>query len=109
MAKRLPYSVTTESGEHFDVSFPLHPETASPMRVAQMVSAVLATLDQEVRLDARTSNGDVLQAMAMALAVRASMIAAPNEITDRLAHELVSASLAAMADAPRTHRQVGHA
>jgi len=41
MATHLPYRATTATGERFDISFPLHPNTASPVRVSQMVSAIL--------------------------------------------------------------------
>ena len=108
MASHLPYQATTATGERFDISFPLHPDTASPVRVSQMVSAILETLDREVKLEA-TSNGDVLQALAMATAIRASMIEAPKRITDNLTAELIVASLQAMEDAKREYRQVGHA
>jgi hypothetical protein len=109
MASRLPYSATTSSGERFDISFPLHPHTASPVRVSQLLSAVLEALDRETKLDPTTSNGDILQAVAMALAIRASMTEAPKEMTDRLSVELVCTSLAAMNDAQRRYIQVGHA
>ena len=108
MATHLPYQATTATGERFDISFPLHRDTASPVRVSQMVSAILETLDREVKLEA-TSNGDVLQALAMATAIRAAMIEAPKRITDNLTAELVVASLHAMEDAKREYRQVGHA
>ena len=65
MATHLPYQATTATGERFDISFPLHPNTGPPVRVSQMISAILEALDREVKLKA-TSNGDVLQALAMA-------------------------------------------
>jgi len=108
MATHLPYQATTATGERFDISFPLHPNTGSPVRVSQMVSAILEALDREVKLES-TGNGDVLQALAMATAIRASMIEAPKPITDQLTSELVSASLRAMKDAKREYHQVGHA
>jgi hypothetical protein len=109
LVTRLPYRATTASGERFDISFPLHPQTASPMRVSQMLSAILGALDAEVKLDAGTSNGDVLQALAMALSTRASMIEAPRELTGRLSVDLLSTALAAMNDAERHHPLIGHA
>ena len=108
MATHLPYQATTATGERFDISFPLHPNTGSPVRVSQMISAILEALDREVKLEA-TSNGDVLQALAMATAIRASMVEAPKRITDQMTAELVGASLRAMDDAEREYRQVGHA
>ena len=109
MASLLPYRATTPSGERIDISFPLHPLTASPVRVSHLVSAVLEAISREVAVDPATSNGDVLQATAMALAIRAAMIEAPKPTTDRLANELVKASLAAMEKAKREYSQVGHA
>ena len=109
MASNLPYRATTSSGERFDISFPLHPHTASPVRVSQLLSAILEALDRETRLDPTTSNGDLLQATAMALSIRASMIEAPKEVTDQLAADLVNTSLAAMNDAQRRYIHVGHA
>jgi hypothetical protein len=105
----LPYHVSTASGARFEVAFPLHPDTASPTRVLHMLSAILAALDAEVRLDRNTSNGDVLQALAMALAIRASMIEAPTPTTERLAADLVTTALAAMRDADRHVPHVGRA
>jgi hypothetical protein len=109
MAHILPYRVRTATGERFDIAFPLHSETVSPSRVAQMLSAVLNALDSEVRLDPATSNGDMLQAVAMALAVRALMIDTPHDVTERLSANLVRMALAATRSGGRTHGPVGHA
>jgi hypothetical protein len=110
LATRLPYRATTATGDVFDIAFPLHPSTGSPMRVGQILSAVLAAVDADVRLDPATSNGDVLQALAMALAVRAAMINAPKPLTDRLAADLVAAALAALDAAERRgDPRTGHA
>ncbi len=109
MASQLPFTATTASGERFEISFPLHPHTDSPVRVAQLVSAVLETIDREVGVSPATANGDILQAVAMALAVRAAMIEAPKDVTDKLASGVVATSLRAMDDAKRTYVHVGHA
>ncbi|HSN72759.1 MAG TPA: hypothetical protein VLT59_14685 [Steroidobacteraceae bacterium] len=98
---KLPYRATTASGERIDVAFPLHAETGSAIRVEQMLSAILATLDRDIGAAGETSNGDVLQAMAMALAIRAAMIHAPKRLTDQLASELVATALAALDGAER--------
>lgn len=109
MPKSLPYRATTATGDVFDIAFPLHDQTASPVRVSQMLSAVLAAVDREVSLDATTSNGDVLQALAMAIAVRAGMIEAPGSTTDRLTAELVSSALRAVGRAEHTRPRSGRA
>ena len=113
MVASLPYRATTASGECFDISFPLHPQTASPTRVARMLSAILGALDAELRAELRinpaTGNGDVLQAVAMTLAIRASMIEAPKDLTDQLSVDLLAVALAAMRDAERRCAYLGHA
>jgi hypothetical protein len=109
VTRRLPFRAKTASGEQIDIDFPLHAETASPTQVANMLSAVLASLDAEVRINASVSNGDVLQALAMALAIRAAMIEAPKRLTDRLAADLVVAALGAMEDAKRDYVHRGRA
>jgi len=98
---KLPYRATTASGERIDVEFPLHAETGSAIRVEQMLSALLATLDRDIGASGETSNGDVLQAVSMTLAIRAAMIHAPKRLTDQLARDLVTAALAALDDAER--------
>lgn len=93
MPSHLPYRVTTQTGEVIDFEFDLHPDTGSAMRVSQLLSAVLHTLDREIRVLGETSNGDVLQALAMALAARARMIHAPVAQTAELARDLVTEAL----------------
>ena len=109
MTQHLPFHTQTMTGDSFDVAFPLHPETRSPVRVDQMLRAALDAIDREVKLDPETSNGDVLQALAMALAIRGAVIAAPKPTTDRLAHDLLRAALGAMETAERQSPTAGHA
>lgn len=105
----LPYRVETATGDTLDITFPLHSETGSPMRVDQMLSAILNTLDQDIKLCGETANGDVLQALAMALAVRARMIHAPNDVTAKLAQELLAAATTAASSAERVSPEAGTA
>ncbi len=107
--KKLPYRATTRTGDVFDIEFPLHGETDSPMRVNQVLSAVLAVIDRDVALSGETANGDVLQALAMALAVRARIIHAPPETTARLASTLTTSALSAAIEAERRSPQTGTA
>lgn len=105
----LPYRVETATGDILDITFPLHGNTESPMRVDQLLSAILNAVDQDIKLCGETANGDVLQAMAMAFAVRARMIHAPEDVTAKLAHELLSSATSAAAKAKRTTPQAGNA
>ena len=105
----LPYRVETATGDTLDITFPLHGDTGSPMRVDQLLSAILNAVDQDIKLCGETGNGDVLQALAMALAVRARMIHAPENITAKLAHELLASATTAASSAERISPEAGSA
>jgi hypothetical protein len=109
MAKTLPYDVTTATGEHIAFEFPLHPETQSAMRVSQLLGAVLGTLDRELRVLGDTANGDVMQALAMALAVRTAMLHAPYAVSEELATALAANALAAAGHCRHDTGPVGNA
>jgi hypothetical protein len=109
MATRMPYRAVTATGDVLEFQFPLHAETASPMRVNQLATALLATIDREIKLLGETGNGDVLQALAITTAVRTAMIHAPVDQTNRLAADLLRTALAAGADAERRSPTTGHA
>ncbi len=106
---KLPYRAETAMGERFDIEFPLHPETGSAVRVGQLLSSLLAAIDRDVGLAGETSNGDVLQALAMATAIRAGMVHAPPEVTAKLTAELIGEALGAVAEARRASPTAGHA
>jgi hypothetical protein len=108
MAQHLPYRVTTQTGETFDFEFALHPDTGSVLRVNQLLTALLETLDREIRILGETSNGDVLQAVAMALAARARMIHAPAAQTADLARDLLADALRGAAAAKADGGLTGH-
>lgn len=94
MSKRLPYQATTSSGNRFEFDFELHPDTQSPVQVANLLSAVLEALDREIQLQGRVGNGDLLQALAMALAVRTRMLDGDHGRLEALAQDLLKAALA---------------
>ena len=98
---KLPYRAVTASGERIDVEWPLHPDTVSALRVEQLLSAILAVIDRDIGVSGETSNGDVLQAIAMALAIRAAMIHAPGQVTEQIATDLVATALRALEHAER--------
>lgn len=105
----LPYRVETATGDVLDIEFPLHGDTTSPVRVNQMLTAVLEALDQDIKVCGETANGDVLQAMAMALAVRARMIHAPASVTRDLAAQLLTTASAAAGESERVSPEGGRA
>ena len=95
---RLPYRATTASGNQFDFEFPLHPETASAVHVSNVLSCVLEALDREIKLQGQIGNGDVLQALCMAVAVRARMLGSRQATVAALAKELLATALEASAE-----------
>jgi len=109
MAQQLPYDVTTATGERITFEFPLHAETQSAMRVSQLLTAVLGAVDRELRVLGNTANGDVLQALAMALAARTAMLHAPYAVGRQLATELSATALAAAEHCQRDDGGAGHA
>lgn len=107
--KKLPYRARTATGDTFDVEFPLHSETGDSIKVGQLISVLLETIDGEMAITGETSNGDVLQAVAMTLAIRAAIIHAPLETSASLTKDLVSTALDAIAEASIHRVQSGRA
>ena len=106
--KQIPYTAKTATGDVFDIVFDLHPETEDPVKVHQLLSAILSRIDTELSVLGPSSNGDVLQAVAMALAIRARMInAAPDQLS-KIALDLAADSLQACMKAQRQRPPVGH-
>lgn len=105
----LPYRATTATGETFDFSFPLHPNTVDPVRVQQLIGEILESIDRSITVSGETGNGDVLQAAAIALAIRAKMIHAPEDTTAGLSLDLLRTALTAAADAHHESRPHGTA
>ena len=107
--KLLPYRTVMSTGDVYDLEFPLHRETDDAVRVWQLVSSILTAIDRSIALGPPAANGDVLQAVAMATAVRARTIDAPPDTTSRLARDLLSTALEAANDATRETPVAGHA
>jgi len=106
--KTLPYTAVTTSGAVLDVQFELHPETTSPDRVGEMLSAFLNALDLQIEGGRETANGDILQALAMALALRAEMLPAAAATKAALARDVLDRALASVAGAGHRRTSVGH-
>jgi hypothetical protein len=92
---QLDYTTVTGSGEALDIQFPLHEETRSADDVAGMLSAVLEALSKQIEGGGETSDGDVLQALAMAMAVRARMVDVSPAVSLKLMNELVEGAFEA--------------
>ena len=92
---RLVYPIWSDTGRNFTFSFPLHPLTNSPEQVGDILDIVLDALDREVQAIGAT-NGDVLQALSMALACRAAVMDGSIETNTALADDLAQEALAAV-------------
>lgn len=91
---QLVYSIWSEEGQNIKFSFPLHPLTSAPGLVGDILDIVLDALDREVHAMGAT-NGDVIQALAMALACRAAVMEGSVETNTALADDLAQEALAA--------------
>jgi hypothetical protein len=97
----LDYTAITTGGTAYDIRFPLHPGTGSQEAVSEMVSAILGALSATLGTKDAVSDGDVLQALAMAVAIRARIADAKPAASLRLTHELINDAFAAALDATR--------
>lgn len=105
----LPYRYTTPTGDAISFEFELHPQTGSATRVHQLLDRVLHTLNHEIGILGETHNGDLLQALAMAIAVRTEMIPADPELKSDLARAVLEQALRSLKKAQHDAVQVGHA
>ena len=97
------------SGDIIDVKFNLHDETVNSVHVNNLITAILKSIDNEISLMGEVSNGDVLQAITMVLAIRAHIIHAPLETTSALAKTLLNEALMALDEAITIQGQSGRA
>lgn len=101
MNRHLPYRATTANGETIDVTFDLHAETRQEVDVSALLTGLLGAIDARVAEREGVSNGDVLQALAMAMALRVAMIPAPRTVTEPLARDLLDTALSCASFAQR--------
>ena len=103
MTHTIFYTVVTASGRAFDIEFPLHPQTRSASSVSETVTDLLAALSEALAVRKNLSDGDVIQALAMTLAIRARMLDEKFDATDQLVHALLQTAMeAASASKPYT-------
>ncbi|MEW6118929.1 MAG: hypothetical protein AB1593_02440 [Pseudomonadota bacterium] len=103
----LTITAVTASGQAYDIDFPLHPLTRSSEAVGDTVTALLAAISDTVATHRALSDGDILQALAMTLAIRTRMAGGSADSMRKLVHELFDSGFAAALASPQT--QAGHA
>ena len=104
----LPYTVTTDTGDTFDIGFPLSAHTEDSVRVLQLLTTLMNAFGSDLKVLGETSNGDILQAVSMALVIPARMVHAPEPTMRVIVGDLTNSALQACYDADRKSEPAGH-
>jgi hypothetical protein len=88
----LKFVAVTSGGQGFDIAFPLHPETRSAEAVSDLITDLLATISRHASGASDLSSGDILQALAMTLAIRGRMLDADMSTIETLIGQLNGAA-----------------
>ena len=104
----LPYIVHTDTQDAFDIEFPLSEHTEDSVRVHQLLTTVLNSIANDLKIVGTVSNGDILQALSMALAVRTRMVYAPEQTMRTIVADLTETALTASYAAKRESDPAGH-
>ena len=78
-----------QPGELREIDFPLHPQTVSQEAVGAMLEGLLGNLSEFIESRGRLSDGDVLQAVCMLLAIRMNMVDAPHGAVQELVAQVL--------------------
>jgi hypothetical protein len=95
----LGYTAVTSGGDAYDIAFPLHPQTRSGQAVSDIVSAALDAVSGTLEQHGDLSDGDILQGLAMTMAIRARMVNVSPELSRTLMHELLESAFEAAREA----------
>ncbi len=91
--RNLGFTATTRQGRVVDFQLPLHPHTASAAQVASMLESILDALTGIIEHHRDVSDGDVLQAMSLAMAVRMGVAGIGENPGRQLLDELLSRAM----------------
>ena len=69
----LPYKAVTTSRKEVNFKFTLDENTDSPIVINEIINLLLSNISSEINIF-KPSNGDIIQAMCMALVVRCKII-----------------------------------
>lgn len=100
-AEILSFTATTSRGQVVEFQLPLHPHTSSREQVGSMLEGLLDAMTTLIDSHDGVSDGDLLQALALAMAVRMGVAGIGQDIGRTLLTELVEAALAGAATADR--------
>ncbi len=76
--KVLPFTAVQTGGAR-QINFPLHQHTVNADHVGAMLEVILESMTKQIHANEGVSDGDVLQALCMALAIRMHMVKASSE------------------------------
>jgi len=91
--RTLAFTATTSSGEVLEFQLPLHPHTSSEEHVGHLLEGVLDRVSELVEGPDNMSDGDVLQALTLALAVRLKVAGLAPETAQQLVEDLANLAL----------------
>lgn len=89
---------TVQPGTSRHIEFPLNPQTVSAEHVGTLLANLLETITTQIGNHSRVSDGDVLQALCMTLAIRMNMIDAPPNTVRTLVSTLLEQADNAVVD-----------
>ena len=69
MKKKLPFSIIFRD-TNIDFNFVLHEQTVYPEHVGKIASILINEIDKEIKKNPNTSEGDLIQALALFIAPR---------------------------------------
>ncbi|MGF1547426.1 MAG: hypothetical protein ACFCUG_08870 [Thiotrichales bacterium] len=93
--KTLAITALSATGRAYDIEFPLHPQTRSEEGVSRLVTRLLDTLSLTLAERKDISDGDVLQSLAMTLAVRSRMLNGNPDAMLNLINDLLRNAMSA--------------
>ncbi len=92
-SRSLAFTATTASGEVLEFQLPLHPETSSLEHVGTLVEQILERVSDVVEGPEKMSDGDVLQALTLSLAVRLRVAGISSGTARELVEDLANLAL----------------
>ncbi len=96
-ARTLPFTAV-QPGAVRQINFPLHALTVDEEDVAGLLEALLDSMTEQIRVRENVSDGDLLQALCMALAIRMHMVEAAPPAVRALVSEILEQADDAVAE-----------
>ena len=87
------FTATTAGGDVMEFRLPLHPQTNSQDHVGTLLEQVLDRVSEVVEGPEQISDGDVLQALSLAMAVRLKVAGIAPEAARQLVEDLANLTI----------------